>query len=213
MHKNDDRIFIYYLMFMVAVFALFMTSLAYAAIPSDAMRYKRELIRVSHAQWGLNAPIATFAAQIHQESKWKADARSHVGAQGLAQFMPGTSKWIANIYPKQLGSNQPYNPTWALQALVTYNHWHYQRITAASECDRWAFVLSAYNGGLGWVQRDRKKATAQGLDASLYWDVVEYINAGRSAANFKENRGYPDRIINRWQPEYQTAGWGSGVCN
>lgn len=184
-----------------------------ASVLADAARYKRDLIRVSHAQWGLDAPIATFAAQIHQESQWKSNACSPVGAQGLAQFMPGTSKWIAGVYPDTLGQNQPYNPTWALQALVNYNHWHYQRISANTECDRWAFVLSAYNGGLGWVQRDRKKAHSQGLDKATYWGVVESVNAGRSAANFKENRGYPNRIIKRWQPVYQAAGWGIGVCD
>ncbi|MBV7693990.1 transglycosylase SLT domain-containing protein [Limnobaculum sp. M2-1] len=184
-----------------------------AAVPGDAARYKRDLTRVSHAQWGLDAPVATFAAQIHQESRWRSDARSPVGAVGLAQFMPATSKWIAGIYPSSLGNNQPYNPAWALQALVTYNHWHYQRIKADTDCDRWAFTLSAYNGGLGWVQRDQKKAASQGIDSGQYWGAVEFINAGRSAANFKENRSYPDRIIYRWQPEYQAAGWGNGVCN
>ena len=184
-----------------------------STIPADAARYKRDLIRVSHAECGLDAPVATFAAQIHQESRWRTDARSPVGALGLAQFMPGTSKWIAGTYPDRLDGNQPYNPMWALQALVIYNRWHYQRIPAQTDCDRWAFTLSAYNGGLGWVQRDKKKAAAQGLDASRYWGSVEYVNAGRSAANFKENRGYPERIINRWQPLYQDAGWGGGVCD
>lgn len=185
----------------------------FADIPTDAARYQRDLIRVSRAAWGLNAPVATFAAQIHQESRWNANARSPVGAQGLAQFMPATSKWIAGVYPASLGNNQPYNPAWALSALVTYNKWHYDRIAAASECDRWAYVLSAYNGGLGWVYRDRKKARTLGLNDGIYWGVVEHVNAGRSAANFKENRGYPERIIHRWQPEYIAAGWGAGVCN
>ncbi|MEB4492761.1 lytic transglycosylase domain-containing protein, partial [Pasteurella multocida] len=72
------------------------------------------------------------------------------------------------------------------------------------------FTLSAYNGGLGWVQRDKKKAQAQGLDPLLYWNNVEQVNAGRSRANFAENRGYPQRIIYRWQPIYKT--WGPTLC-
>lgn len=185
-----------------------------AGIPIEAQQHQRELTRNARAIWGLDAPVPLFAAQIHQESTWKASARSPVGAQGLAQFMPATSDWIAGIYPKSLGTNQPYNPSWAIRALVSYNLWHWDRITGTdSDCDRWAFVLSAYNGGLGWVQRDRKMATTKGLDNSRYWGQVETVNAGRSAANYRENRGYPQRIIQRWQPMYVDAGWGLGVCN
>jgi membrane-bound lytic murein transglycosylase MltF len=94
--------------------------------------------------------------------------------------------------PDQLKDHQPYNPSWSMRALAQYNWWHWQRITGtASDCERMAFVLSAYNGGLGWVQKDRKLASGRGLDASRYWNHVEKVNAGRSAANFRENRGYP----------------------
>ncbi|EMM8869777.1 transglycosylase SLT domain-containing protein [Klebsiella oxytoca] len=185
-----------------------------ASIPVEARQYQRELTRNARAVWGLNAPVSTFAAQIHQESQWNARARSPVGAQGLAQFMPATASWIAGIYPDQLKDHQPYNPSWAMRALVQYNRWHWQRITGtASDCDRMAFALSAYNGGLGWVQKDRKLATSRGLDASRYWNQVERVNSGRSAANFRENRGYPLKIIYTWQPRYLAAGWGPGECH
>lgn len=65
------------------------------SIPVEARQYQRELTRNARAVWGLNAPVSTFAAQIHQESQWNARARSPVGAQGLAQFMPATASWIA----------------------------------------------------------------------------------------------------------------------
>ncbi|AWF65206.1 transglycosylase SLT domain-containing protein [Pseudomonas aeruginosa] len=146
-------------------------------------------MRSAHAEWGLSAPIATFAAQVHQESRWRADARSPVGAQGLAQFMPGTAEWIAGLYPGALGTNQPFIQAghcarWYLRPLL------YDRNQASSECDRWAFVLSAYNGGQGWVNRDRRLASASGADQLAWFDSVERFNAGRSAANFRENRNY-----------------------
>lgn len=99
-----------------------------ASIPVEARQYQRELTRNARVVWGLNAPVSTFAAQIHQESQWNARARSPVGAQGLAQFMPATASWIAGIYPDQLKDHQPYNPSWAMRALVRYNRWHWQRI-------------------------------------------------------------------------------------
>ncbi|TBU75215.1 lytic transglycosylase domain-containing protein [Pseudomonas daroniae] len=183
------------------------------AVPRDAEQYRRILVRAAHAEWGLDAPVATFAAQVHQESAWRANAKSHAGAQGLAQFMPATSSWMAELYPASLGDNQPYNPGWALRAMVTYDRWLYARNqTAASECDRWAFTLAGYNGGQGWVNRDRKLASAKGADQRVWFDSVERFNDGRSAANFRENRGYPRAILLRWERVYVTAGWGSGVC-
>lgn len=186
---------------------------AYAAsIPRDAEQYRRTLVRAAHAEWGLDAPIATLAAQVHQESTWRANARSQVGAQGLAQFMPTTSAWMAQLYPNTLGANQPLNPGWALRALVTYDRWLSQRIQARGPCEKWAFVLSAYNGGLGWVQKDTRQASAKGADKLAWFDSVERHNAGRSTANFRENRNYPRAILLRWEPLYAAAGWGAGVC-
>lgn len=201
------------LLIALAMCALCACQPAYAdSIPRDAEQYRRTLVRAAHAEWGLDAPIATLAAQVHQESTWRANARSQVGAQGLAQFMPTTSAWMAQLYPNTLGANQPLNPGWALRALVTYDRWLSQRIQARGPCEKWAFVLSAYNGGLGWVQKDTRQASAKGADKLAWFDSVERHNAGRSAANFRENRNYPRAILLRWEPLYAAAGWGAGVC-
>lgn len=186
-------------------------SCAQAQVPQAAQQYRGLLVRTAHAAWGLDAPVAVFAAQVHQESAWRPDAVSHVGAQGLAQFMPATTQWIAGLHP-DLASQQPYNPAWALRALVTYDRWLSQRIQARGPCEKWAFVLSAYNGGLGWVQKDTRQASAKGADKLAWFDSVERHNAGRSAANFRENRNYPRAILLRWEPLYAAAGWGAGVC-
>ena len=54
--------------------------LALAQVPPAAQQHKRTLTRIAHSEWGLGAPVAVFAAQIHQESAWKPDAVSQVGA-------------------------------------------------------------------------------------------------------------------------------------
>jgi len=127
--------------------------------------------------------------------------------------MPDTSSWIAQLYPKALGANQPFNPGWAMRALVTYDKWLADRIQARSPCDKWAFTLAAYNGGLGWVQKDARLASAQGADKLAWFNSVERHNSGRSAANFRENRAYPRQILLKWEPLYIGAGWGLGVCS
>lgn len=189
-----------------------MVSSAVAQVPAAAQPYRADLVRNARMVWGLDAPVATFAAQVHQESAWQPAAMSRVGAAGLAQFMPATSRWIAQWSP-ELASNDPFNPAWALRALVTYDRWLHDRVSASAPCDRMAKALSAYNGGLGWVLRDTALASSQGLDPLAWFFSVETVNAGRSAANWAENRDYPRRILLRHEPMYQAAGWGPGVCS
>lgn len=182
------------------------------SIPIAAQQHKALLVRSAHAFWGLDAPVATFAAQVHQESLWRSDARSPVGAQGLTQFMPATSSWIATVYPQALANPQPFNPSWSLRAMVIYDLSLYKQNQASNACEQWAMTLSAYNGGQGWVNRDRKLALAKGADELAWFDHMERFNAGRSAANFKENRHYPRAILLKWEPLYVANNWGNGVC-
>lgn len=174
-------------------------------IPRDAYKYQRDLIRNARVVWGLDAPVATFAAQIHQESLWRPDARSPFAA-GLAQFTPSTATWIAGVYPESLGAAQPYSPAWALRALVTYDKHLWDRTSGADSCERFAFTLSAYNGGAGWVARDKRLTASSGSDPSRWFGHVEKFNAGRAGWAFKENRGYPSRILLKLQPLYEM--WG-----
>jgi soluble lytic murein transglycosylase-like protein len=184
-----------------------------AEIPKAAEAHKATLIRTARAVWGLDAPVAVFAAQVHTESRWNAQAKSHVGAQGLAQFMPATAAWLPAVAP-ETGEPMPYNPGWALRALVTYDLYLWRRIGpegGATDFERMAFALSAYNGGLGWVQRDKRLAAGKGLDARRWFGGVETVNAGRSAANWRENRNYPRLILRERQYLYTAAGWGAGL--
>lgn len=195
---------------LLSVLGALFSPLAAAEIPRDAYRHRADLTRSARLAWGLDAPVATMAAQIHQESRWRANARSPVGAQGIAQFMPATADWIGGAY-SALGAGDPQNPVWAMRALVTYDKHLYGRATAATDCDRMWMVLWAYNGGETWVKRDKALAAKSGADTTRA-AAVEPFNAGRSPANFRENRGYPRLILLRYEPLYARAGFGLGMC-
>ena len=183
-------------------------------IPRAAERHRAELIRVSRAGWGLEAPVAVFAAQVHTESWWRNGTVSSAGAQGLAQFLPSTAEWLPRAVPeleREAGRPAPFNPGWSLRALCVYDKWLWDRVAGHDDFERMAFALSAYNGGLGWVNRDRKKARALGLDDRVWFDSVENVNAGRGRAAFAENRQYPRRILKERQWAYIKAGWGRGI--
>jgi soluble lytic murein transglycosylase-like protein len=181
-------------------------------IPAEALRHRAELTRCGRYAFGLEAPVAALAAQVHQESRWRENAVSPVGARGLAQFMPSTSKWIAGLVP-ELADNAPFNPGWALRALATYDKWLWDRVAGRDACQRMAMALAGYNGGLGWVQRDKALASKSGADPLIWFDHIERFNAGRNAAAFRENRGYPRRVLGTLEPLYIRAGWGQGVCH
>jgi soluble lytic murein transglycosylase-like protein len=172
--------------------------------PAAALPYRSELTRTARAVWGLDAPVPVFAAQIHQESGWRADAVSPVGALGLAQFMPATAKWIVTVDP-QLAGGQPYNPAWAMRALVVYDQNLYGQAPARyAPRDRMWVALRGYNGGIGhWV----KEAKATGLTTPTREQVDAACGkASRAAKHCAENLGYPKRILIDHQPRY--AAWG-----
>ena len=163
----------------------------------------------------MNAPVSVFAAQIHTESWWRNDTVSAANAQGLAQFIPSTARWLPTVAP-EVGKPQPFNPAWSLRACVVYDKYLWDRMSAMSAgkslapCDRMAFTLSGYNGGAGWVNRDRNLAAKKGLDPDRWFRHVETVNAGRRTSAIRENRRYVSRIM-EYQHAYIQAGWGPGV--
>ena len=176
-----------------------------ATVPRDAKIYRSELIRTARYFNGLDAPISMYAAQIHQESLWRPKARSKY-AHGLAQFTPDTAKWITRYSP-EIKKNTPLNAKWALRALVIYNDFLMERVKAIDNCNKRAFALSAYNGGLGWVFRDKKLAAKNKKNRNVWWNSVEKYSP-RSKAAYRENRHYVKVILKKHQKLYHDHDWG-----
>ena len=181
---------------------------AHAQVPAQAARYRAELVRAAHTQWGLDAPVAALAAQVHQESGWRPDAVSHVGARGMAQFMPATATWWCALNGLGAAACQPHNPTWALRALVGYDKYLFDRTPVRyGERDRMWVALRSYNGGLGhWQKEAAVSGTAQPSRSQV---DAACGKARRAAVHCKENLGYPHHILVVLQPRY--AAWGPGL--
>jgi soluble lytic murein transglycosylase-like protein len=175
-------------------------------IPRAAHQYRAELTRVAHSTWGLDAPVAVFAAQIEQESGWNPEAVSRVGARGMAQFMPETARWWCEVNGLSAMACQPTTPAWALRALVGYDYWLYERVRAGSEFDRMWAALRAYNGGLGHWQLEAKNVFPA-IDRRTVDGACG--KARRSPRHCAENLRYPHRILLVLQPRYES--WGRGV--
>lgn len=185
-------------------------------IPEASALYRHRVEQAAADVWGVGASPARLAAQLHQESGWRPRAASPVGAQGLAQFMPGTAKWIAQAFPQQLGQFDPWDPHQAALAAAIYDKWLLDRVqpfgwTPLSDCTRWNFALRGYNGGETWLMRERGLAIA-GRGNPNDWRSVETFRARGQAAH-RENIHYPRRILMTLEPAYIAAGWpGVAVC-
>jgi soluble lytic murein transglycosylase-like protein len=185
----------------------FFSTACAADIPDAALRHRAELTRTARAEWGLDAPVATFAAQIHQESGWRENVTASDNGRGLAQFMDATASWLVGRYPA-LGSADPYNPAWAMRALTRYDRHLYDSVRGADACQRMGAALKGYNAGVGYVLR----AQARSPQPEIWFGVTEHIATGQSAKNFEYSRLYPRWIIHRHQPRYVAAGFAQGVC-
>lgn len=85
-------------------------------------------------------PESLFLRLIQQESGWNPRARSHKGATGLAQLMPGTAR--------KLGVN-PHDPVQNLDGGARYLRMMYNQFGS------WRLALAAYNAGPAAVQKYR----------------------------------------------------------
>lgn len=83
-------------------------------------------------------PEDLFLRLVRQESGWNPNARSHKGALGLAQLLPGTAR--------DLGVD-PRNPAQNLEGGARYLAAQYRTFGT------WRLALAAYNAGPGAVQR------------------------------------------------------------
>lgn len=108
-------------------------ALAAAGIP---LRYAPKLAELA-ARFDLSP--ALIEALVWQESRWRENALSPVGAQGLAQLMPGTARY--------LGVN-PQDPFANLEGGARYLREQLDRFDGDLEK-----ALAAYNAGPGRVER------------------------------------------------------------
>jgi hypothetical protein len=84
-------------------------------------------------------PVAFFARLLWQESRFRSSEVSHVGAQGIAQFMPATAA--------EVGLDDPFDPFKALPASAKFLG------KLRSEFGNLGLAAAAYNAGSGRIQK------------------------------------------------------------
>jgi soluble lytic murein transglycosylase-like protein len=205
--------------FMLLVVSVVISGRAQAAtpqaVPAVSTVYRLRIEREAARNFGLDAPAARLAAQIQQESGWNPKAASAY-AQGLTQFTPATARWLPTICPA-VGEPDPWDPDWSLRAQACYMAWlhaqmrPFQHAGLFTQCSRWNFALRGYNGGSGWLTKERLATQRAGDDANDWRDVERH--RVRATWAHQENVRYPRRILLVLEPAYRAAGWpGSAAC-
>jgi soluble lytic murein transglycosylase-like protein len=121
-------------------------------------------------------------ARIRVESNFKKDAKSIVGAVGLAQFMPETAlAYGADSLADRL------DPVWSINAMVRYIKDIWNLFEGAGTVDRQMLSDAGYNYGQGRVLGITKKV-------GLTWEKV-------TPKLPKETQAYSP-LIQKWKKVY-----------
>jgi len=108
-----------------------------SGIPSFVPARFAPMISRAAQRWNVGA--ALLAAQLYAESNFNPFARSPAGAQGIAQFMPGTAR--------AYGLHNPFDPEAAIDAQAHLMHDLLRQFASVP------LALAAYNAGQGAVAR------------------------------------------------------------
>jgi len=107
--------------------------------PAYAGKYRGEYVQVARAAAQRHGvPEDLFLRLVQQESGWNARAKSHKGAIGLAQLMPGTARVLGV---------DPHDPRQNLEGGARYLRQQYDTFRS------WRLALAAYNAGPQAVEK------------------------------------------------------------
>ena len=161
-------------------------------------KYLPQMTREARYFIGMYAPTHLFMGQVEQESRCNEGITAFDGGQGLGQFMPATAAEVHERESalRELGARPiPYDPRWAIRALVLYDRWLYQRTV----CEGWYFAFRAYNGGLTGINREILTALSCGepeVEAQCKRRVL-VLKSGSKLSLCQVNIDYPYQISRR----------------
>lgn len=185
--------------FLAAIMLIVAVS-AFAAIPQRAYLYF-PILKEEHSLIWPESDIGIIGSQIAHESSWKEDVMrkepSGVISYGLLQVLDVTYDELKKKNPLLLkGSpSEMLRARMGIRAGILYDKQMWILVSFAdSTVDRYAMTLSAYNGGFGWLLRDRKLAELNGYSPNKWFGNTELFSK-RSVHNYKINRRYVSEIL------------------
>ncbi len=140
----------------------------------------------SHIKWDWRL----LAAVIYQESHFRIDVKSRRGAMGLMQIMPATAG--------QMGVDDLINPEKSIEAGAKY----LLRLSKGfkdnyDDEERVRFTLASYNAGASRINSCIEYAQEQGMDSTIWDNVVSVIPDMREEGLFHggETIAYVEAVL------------------
>ena len=214
---------------------------AVAEIPPNAKDHLALLDKVLGEMWPELADRAVIAAQIEQETcldslppdrqkrcwstkaELKTEREYYFGIGAFSVLYDANGKETMNVFEevKKLDPSlaawtweNRLDPEMQLRAVVALDRqiWNKIKFETADERERTAFMLAAYNGGLGHVVKDRKLCQEkQGCDPKRWFGNVESDSVKSKTPRadgksfFDINREYVKRILDVRKAKYESA--------
>lgn len=131
-------------------------------------------------------------AQCIQESLLQPNAVSRSGAEGIAQFMPGTWGDAKKRMPMPADAS-PFDPRFAIPAQAWYMRslWNQWTNPARDALDRWKLALASYNAGFGNIEHAQRVASG----AIDYASIVRVLPEVTGEDNAAQTTGYVEHIL------------------
>ena len=167
--------------------ALGICIMASRAVGSPLSRYDDAFRHEAHLRFGYEQDWRWFKGQGMTESKLDANVCSQVGACGVMQFMPGTA--VA------MGLQNRFDAHESIRAGIAYDRqlWGAFHEPRPAE-DRLAFVFSAYNWGVGNVQRKARPCARARSGGDETWGQLAPCLPPETQAYFPRIRAWLQRF-------------------
>ena len=162
--------------------------------PLAPSTYDLSIYRAAHTYWApqRTAYWCTMKSQMWAESDFRPAVVSHVGAEGLAQFMPATWKEVAD----ELGITLPAtDPGAAIKAQAYYmEHLSSKWSSRRPEACRLRLAMASYNAGFGNILKAQRLALM-----TPCWDTIQNSLPEVTGRHSEETIGYVDRIDRQYE--------------
>lgn len=147
------------------------------------------LIRAACKRYLPGVDWRLLKAQLWQESRFIPSAVSPAGAEGIAQFMPGTWAEVKHLIDKPNAS--PFDVEPAIEAAACYmaqqiQGWEWER----EDIDRYMLALASYNAGFGNILRAQKLWLWYGNMPVDYASIISLLHEVTGKDNADETKGY-----------------------
>ena len=130
-----------------------------------------------HASSSIDWDWRLFAALVYQESRFRHNVQSHMGAYGLMQFMPATAEFF--------GVKHKTDPETQIRAGAKFLKWLEKRFDSIPDPEqRVKFILASYNAGLGHVIDARNLAKKHGKDPNIWDNNVDFFILNKSNPDY-----------------------------